>query len=175
MIDTDLKPAPSDFHKAWNNSKQATASIAKRITLKKFKHSKTFSRETMCFTAAVFLDGRHVADVHNDGNGGETSLYFADHMVERNLNDEVKQRLEQWDGECYPIGIVDVIDRVAHDMAEAKEIAAFKKKVHAKGFTMILTESGLMTVCHPTAFARMMNELKGKGEVVCAIYAAPSK
>jgi hypothetical protein len=96
-------------------------------------------------------------------------------MVERDLNDEVKQRLEQWDGECYPIGIVDVIDRVAHDMAEAKEIAAFKKKVHAKGFTMILTESGLMTGCHPTAFARTMNELKGKGEVVCAIYAAPSK
>jgi hypothetical protein len=127
-IDIDLKPFPLDFEKAWKNSEDATRLFAKRITLKKFKHSKTFSRETMCFTAQVWIDGRNVADANNDGNGGETNLYFADHSVERNYNDEVKQRLEQWDGECRPIGIVDVIDRVAHDMVEAKDTAAYKKK-----------------------------------------------
>jgi hypothetical protein len=174
-IDIDLKPFPLDFEKAWKNSKQATAVMAKRTTLKCFKHSKTFSRETMCFSAQVWMDGRNVADVHNDGNGGETSLYFADHAVERNYNDEVKQRLEQWDGECHPIGIVDVIDRVANDMVEAKETAAFKKKVHAKGFTMIATESGLMTGCHPSVFVKTINDLKSKGEVICEICPAPSK
>jgi hypothetical protein len=174
-IDIDLKPFPLDFEKAWKNSEDATRLFAKRITLKKFKHSKTFSRETMCFTAQVWIDGRNVADANNDGNGGETNLYFADHSVERNYNDEVKQRLEQWDGECRPIGIVDVIDRVAHDMVEAKDTAAFKKKCHAKGFTMIVTESGLVTGCHPTVFAKTINDLKINGEVVCKIYPTPSK
>ena len=68
-----------------------------------------------------------------------------------------------------------MIDRVAHDMVEAKDIATFKKKVHAKGFTMIVTESGLVTGCHPTVFAKTINDLKINGEVVCKIYPAPSK
>lgn len=41
-----------------------------RIALKKIKHSEFASQETNCYQAQVHFDGKHVADVENDGHGG---------------------------------------------------------------------------------------------------------
>lgn len=38
--------------------------------LKKVKHFGAMSRETYCYTAKLYLDGEHVADVENEGHGG---------------------------------------------------------------------------------------------------------
>jgi hypothetical protein len=171
-VDTNLEPFPSDFNKAWNNTIASCKNIIGRITLKKFKHAAFASRETLCFTATIYLDGREVGDVHSDGNGGEACLYFADWNVERNLADEIRQARQQFDGETVSISLHDLISHIAGKMVEDKQIAAFTKKCHKKGFTVILCDSGLMTGCHPTAFAKTMNELAAKGEKVTKIVAS---
>jgi hypothetical protein len=45
------------------------------ITLKNIKHSETFSEETHCFTATVYLDGKPAFGVKNDGHGGSNMYY----------------------------------------------------------------------------------------------------
>lgn len=50
------------------------------ITLKSVKHMAKLSRETHCFTANVFVDGKKFCEVSNDGHGGcdETSANYDD-------------------------------------------------------------------------------------------------
>lgn len=45
------------------------------IELKNVKFNAHFSRETHCFTATVYLDGKAVMKVENDGNGGAHNYY----------------------------------------------------------------------------------------------------
>ena len=45
------------------------------IELKNVKFNAHFSRETHCFTATVYLDGKAVMKVENDGNGGTHNYY----------------------------------------------------------------------------------------------------
>ena len=45
------------------------------IELKNIKFNAHFSRETHCFTATVYLDGKAVMKVENDGNGGAHNYY----------------------------------------------------------------------------------------------------
>ena len=61
-VDTNLEPFPSDFNTAWNNTIASCKHIIKRIALKKFKHAAFASRETLCFTATIYLDGREVGE-----------------------------------------------------------------------------------------------------------------
>jgi len=172
QVDTNREPVPFDYNKAWDNTIASCKHIIKRIALKKFKHAAFASRETLCFTATIYLDGREVGDVHSDGNGGEACLYFADWQVERNLANEVAQARDQADGETFKIGLGDLISHIASKMVEDKQIAAFTKKCHKKGLTVMLCDSGLMTGCHPSAFAKTMNELAAKGEKVTKIVAS---
>lgn len=41
-----------------------------RVELKSYKEVKSMSEETVCFQAAVYVDGKKVGDVSNDGRGG---------------------------------------------------------------------------------------------------------
>lgn len=41
-----------------------------RVELKSYKEVKSFSEETVCFQATVYVDGKKVAEVSNDGKGG---------------------------------------------------------------------------------------------------------
>lgn len=45
------------------------------IELKNIKFNAHFSRETHCFTATVYLDGKRIMKVENDGNGGAHNYY----------------------------------------------------------------------------------------------------
>jgi hypothetical protein len=44
------------------------------VELRGFKHHKGLSRETEAFTALLFVDGKKIAEVLNDGNGGATNI-----------------------------------------------------------------------------------------------------
>ena len=57
------------------------------IKLKAVKHSVTFSEETNCFQANLYVDGKKVAYVKNDGRGGCTD-YNA-------YNKELRPKLEE--------------------------------------------------------------------------------
>lgn len=43
-----------------------------KIELKNIKHLESMSRETNCFTADIFVDGKKVGYAENDGGGGNT-------------------------------------------------------------------------------------------------------
>ena len=45
------------------------------LELKSVKFNAHFSRETHCFTATVYLDGKRIMKVENDGNGGAHNYY----------------------------------------------------------------------------------------------------
>lgn len=165
-IDIDLKPAPRDFKRARANTMTALKPIARRMTLKKFKHAAFASRETLCFSADLYIDGSKVASVHSDGNGGEACLYFADHIVESSLQDEIKQRLEQFDGETIPVGIADLVAEIADDMVEGKQIASFVKKAHKRGQTVIVTECGHLYGIPPYLIAKTIAQLAQEGKVI---------
>ena len=46
-----------------------------KIELKKIKHARSLSEETNAFTAELHVNGEHVADCKNSGNGGMTDVY----------------------------------------------------------------------------------------------------
>lgn len=41
-----------------------------KVELKSYKEVKSMSEETVCFQASVYIDGKKVGDVGNDGRGG---------------------------------------------------------------------------------------------------------
>lgn len=54
-----------------------------KIELKKVKIIKSMSRETTCFQADLWIDGKKAADIHNDGHGGCNFYHFQDKDLEQ--------------------------------------------------------------------------------------------
>lgn len=80
------------------------------VTLKAFKHIKSMSHETLCFTAAVLVNGTIVGHAENAGHGGCTFLHPVNPgMCLKHLEAEV--------------------DRLADEMVEAAEVARLRKKI----------------------------------------------
>lgn len=46
------------------------------ITLKSIKHNKSFSEETLCFTANIYFNGKKIGAIKNGGFGGCSSYSF---------------------------------------------------------------------------------------------------
>lgn len=45
------------------------------VTVKNVKEAKFMSKETRCFTASVYFDGKRVGTAENQGRGGSTSIF----------------------------------------------------------------------------------------------------
>ena len=56
-----------------------------RISLKGIKICQWASRETLCFTASVYFDGKRIATAENDGRGGETHFRHLPNKYDRLL------------------------------------------------------------------------------------------
>jgi hypothetical protein len=94
------------------------------VTLKAFKHIKAMSEETLCFTAAVLVNGVIVGHAENRGHGGCTFLYPVNpSLCIKHLEAEV--------------------DRLADEMVNAKETERLRKRI-AKDLatTVIFTRNG---------------------------------
>ena len=46
------------------------------IQIRNLKINKTFSEETLCFVASLYIDDNKVADVRNDGHGGSHYMHW---------------------------------------------------------------------------------------------------
>lgn len=77
---------------------------AARVKLKNFKHSEFASQETHCFEADVWLDGRKIGHVSNEGSGGPN--YYDPPSIEKILT-EIANPLPpftyEWGGEIREI------------------------------------------------------------------------
>jgi hypothetical protein len=49
-----------------------------RLKIKNLKHIEEMSHGTMCFTATLYLDGKRIGTVENDGRGGVNRYHFPD-------------------------------------------------------------------------------------------------
>lgn len=47
------------------------------MELRKIKHFNELSQETMAFSAQLWVDGKHIADVSNNGEGDPNNIYPA--------------------------------------------------------------------------------------------------
>ena len=45
------------------------------MELRKVKHFNELSQETMAFSAQLWVDGKHIADISNNGEGRSNNIY----------------------------------------------------------------------------------------------------
>lgn len=58
-----------------------STSAINRVSIKGLKHSEFASRETYCFEASVYIDGKRAGTVSNEGTGGANS--YAPRTIEK--------------------------------------------------------------------------------------------
>jgi hypothetical protein len=59
-----------------------------KIELKNVKHSEFASHETNCYQATIYIDGKRVGTVENDGHGGCDSVH--PYQVARQIDEYAK-------------------------------------------------------------------------------------
>ena len=104
-----------------------------KIELKNVKHSDFASRETNCFEASVYIDGKRAGNVSNDGRGGPND-YDSREMVEVLMEYAKTQPTRTWklNGEEFevPPTIDTVIDHLLIDHLHAKDLKrAMSKRI----------------------------------------------
>ena len=70
-----------------------------KVELKNVKYFSTMSRETDCFSASVFIDGKKVCTVENDGQGGSHS--WSDWSVEKRISAWAAKAFPRFDWNCF--------------------------------------------------------------------------
>ena len=120
-----------------------------KVELKNLKHSEFASRETNCFEATVWLNGKRAFYARNDGNGG-ADLYAPLENQDRGqftslLNDLINHclTLPKWGSEFGDADNMDVtpeilIGNLVNDTLDAKKLKkSLKKKV------LFINENGI--------------------------------
>tara|TARA_R110002012_G_scaffold199952_2_gene368895 strand:- start:95 stop:598 length:504 start_codon:yes stop_codon:yes gene_type:complete len=120
-----------------------------KVELKNLKHSEFASRETNCFEATVWINGKRAFYARNDGNGG-ADLYAPLENQDRSeftslLNDLINHclTLPKWGSEFGGKDNMDVtpeilIGNLVNDMLDAKKLKkSLKKKV------LFINENGI--------------------------------
>ena len=87
------------------------------MELRKIKHFHELSQETMAFSAQLWVDGKHIADVSNNGEGGSNNIYPAKGYTWKDV-----QSYDNLDVEC------EIFSMVADD--------SIRKDNQSKGFVL---------------------------------------
>ena len=63
-----------------------------KIELRSIKYAAFASEETHCHQSKLYVDGKHVADISNDGHGGADYVYWKNgaHVSEKQVNEWIK-------------------------------------------------------------------------------------
>lgn len=61
------------------------------LSLKKVKYYAELSEETPCYTAELYMDGKKVATIKNDGRGGSTDVHYTEGWQSKSA-----QKLEEY-------------------------------------------------------------------------------
>lgn len=104
-----------------------------KIELKNLKINKTFSEETICFIADVFVNGKKTAYAKNDGHGGNTNIQPYEGMSKllNEVFDYCKTLPEKFG---YPQTLDSVVDDILFEKEKEKE----KKKIDKLCLTNIV-------------------------------------
>jgi len=110
-----------------------------KIELKKLKLYPALSEETQAYSAAIFLDGRHIADVHNDGHGASDNVmpkapFTYDQLLalEKRIATEYPPLKSSITGEHLPYTLEMLCGDLIHRAGVEKRLArAMKSKIVA--------------------------------------------
>jgi len=107
-----------------------------KLELKNIKVNLSFSRETTCFQADIYVDGEKVGYAENDGNGGNTSYNAYEGKREKLKAAEVyaqslPSEFLEFDGEKHELkmNLELWIDTQIDEYVNAKERAKFEQKI----------------------------------------------
>ena len=124
-----------------------------KVELKSLKHSEFASRETNCFEATVYINGKRAFYASNDGNGGADSyaplfkLNDSQDRVEFNglLNDLINHclTLPKWGSEFGDADNMDVTPEILIGNLVNKMLDSKKLKKSLKAKVLFINENGI--------------------------------
>jgi hypothetical protein len=82
-----------------------------RLELKNLKVHDDMSEETLCFSATLYVDGKKVATVKNEGHGGSNFYYWDDRELEGKVHDWAKPQPVKFASEYLDQIISDLIEK----------------------------------------------------------------
>lgn len=100
-----------------------------KIEVKNIKVNLSFSEETICFKADVYVDGKKVMYAENDGNGGMTNVMpygIENKKVYQDAHDYLVSISKDEYARTYPLE--DLVDDVIDDYVKEKEEKKFIAK-----------------------------------------------
>lgn len=164
------------FEKAWDDFHAAMKPLSDRIGFSSFKEYKSMSEETMCFNANITLDGKKVGYARNDGQGGETAIFFDDVSMWDSLNAEIRRL---WNGDPKDIlGLETFISSLASEFASHKDWDAYAKRVVKRGGTAFRCakaerpaktyQFATLNSRNPASVQKARNDLVSQGFVILA-------
>jgi len=87
-----------------------------KIELKSIKHSKFASEETQCYEASLYVDGKKIGVVKNDGHGG-SDYFYGDNAAFKAANAWAK---------TLPVEVVDLGNGKTFDLEQDVEMICHK-------------------------------------------------
>lgn len=125
-----------------------------KIELKKIKHARSLSEETNAFTAELHINGEHVADCKNSGNGGMTDVYpkYSENQAKRERYREIVQQAEvfckklpkfssEFNKDGLPMSLDFYIDLEVEKDLNKKEVQRVIKKLDKESLKSIIVLS----------------------------------
>lgn len=107
------------------------------FALKNVKHFESGSEETECFVAALYVNGKKLADCDNDGHGGPTNVRFSletgklGKEIEDFLKKQPKIKPDGYDFELQ-LDLEYIVDDLLEKYLNAKFIDKLRKKTATK-------------------------------------------
>ncbi len=155
-----------------------------KFELKTVKFFEAFSEETNAFTAKLYINGKYVADVKNDGHGGCTDVHPINKLTgeiiaeaERYLASQPKKKVEEFDFE-YLRTVESEVDDLFADWLQVKEDKKLAKQMD-KGilygtkynYRMIYWNNTTLVAFMKTPVGQarvkqIIKDLKDKGEMI---------
>lgn len=109
--------------------------IKRKVELRKIEHSEGLSEETNCFAADIFIDGKKVGDVKDDGRGGEMMVHPHTCLLELNkIGAAMGKCTVEWSKEPQDIDGNDIIGKLLDEWLLTKD---YKKLLRGNKITFI--------------------------------------
>jgi hypothetical protein len=142
-----------------------------KIDLKAIKFYESMSEETNCFQGKLYINGKYVADVKNDGQGGCTDIYPINKLTrqitdeaEKYLSHQPKKKCDTYDFE-YIRTLESEVDDLFADWLKVKEDNKFIKQMD-KGIMYGTKYHYQMTYWKNMSITAMLNNPIGKARLI---------
>jgi len=142
-----------------------------KFQLKAIKFYESMSEETNCFQGKLYINNKYVADVKNDGQGGNTWVQGIDKVsneiiaeAEKYLSMQPKKKSDMYDFE-YIRTIESEVDDLFGDWLQVKEDIKFNKQMD-KGILYGTKYCYQMTYWKNISITAMLNNPTGKARLI---------